>query len=188
MEKSNFYKIFPKEPDYIEEHKDVPLLKEFLPWNGWVFRGQRKETYKLQTSFERLCYNGLQSTDNLFRKEMGLLREFQRKIRTYRPDIASIDINDLYEYMALMQHYGGATRFLDVSFSFFVALFFATWHAGFNTPYTDGSAGKWTSEDVRKTGRALECQCLTLPSPFTPPPAGSPHQPTNRKPRGKETH
>lgn len=31
-------------------------------------------------------------------------------------------------------------------------------------------------------GRALGCQCLT------PAPAGSPHQPTNRKPRGKETH
>lgn len=145
-----FYKIFPREPNYIEEQKDVPLLKEFLPWNGWVFRGQRKDTYKLQTSFERLCYNGLQSTENLFKKEMGLLRDFQRKIRTYRPDLASIDINDLYEYMALMQHYGGATRFLDVSFSFFVALFFAIWHAGFDTSHADVSARKWESEDVRK--------------------------------------
>ena len=161
--KEQFDKIFPPNPDYIiEEHKDIPLYKEFLPWNGWLFRGQSKENYRLQTTFERLCYNGLQSEDNLFKKEMGMIREFQRKIRTYHPESASIDNNDLYEYMAMMQHYGCATRFLDVSFSFFVALFFAIWRSDFDTAYTelpilqgqkklpDDTVGKWTAEAVRK--------------------------------------
>ena len=38
---------------------------------------------------------------------------------------------DYYEWLANMQHYGCSTRFLDVTFSFFTAMYFAIRHIDF---------------------------------------------------------
>ncbi|MDE7140734.1 MAG: FRG domain-containing protein [Treponemataceae bacterium] len=123
---SLFDKIFPEKADYLDNHKSLENRQAFLAWNGWCFRGHKDSTWKLETTFERLCYknNGTQGKD-LFDLENGMIREFRRRIQKYDPSIATIDPNDFYMLLANMQHYGCATRFLDMTFSFFVALFFA---------------------------------------------------------------
>lgn len=123
---SLFDKIFPVEAKYLENHKDMEVRQDFIAWNGWCFRGHRDSSWKLETTFERLCYKnyGTKNKD-LFDVENGMIRDFRRRIQKYDPSIATIDPNDFYMLLANMQHYGCATRFLDMTFSFFVALFFA---------------------------------------------------------------
>lgn len=123
---SLFDKIFPVEAKYLENHKDMEVRQDFIAWNGWCFRGHRDSSWKLETTFERLCYKnyGTKNKD-LFDVENGMIRDFRRRIQKYDPALASIDPDDIYMLLANMQHYGCATRFLDMTFSFFVALFFA---------------------------------------------------------------
>lgn len=129
--KDDFEKIFPKNPDYLPNHENITSTREFLPWNGWIFRGMQKAEYRLRTSFERQFFNNLFTEDQRIIKEMGIIREFQRKSKFLDPELTNIPLDDTYEYMAKFQHHGGATRFLDASFSYFVALFFALWKTDF---------------------------------------------------------
>lgn len=130
-EKGLFDKIFPSDPGWLSNHKGIEKTKSFLAWNGWVFRGHQNSDWKLQTTFERLCFNKPINKD-LFDLENSMIREFRRRIQKYDPLLASIDDDDIYFILANMQHYGCATRFLDVTFSFFVALFFACGYLGYD--------------------------------------------------------
>ncbi len=125
-----FGKIFPKELDVQKNHEMILKNREYFPWNGWMFRGHTKSSYHLQTSFERLCMNKPLEQD-LFSMELGIIRNFKRTVRGFFPELSAVNDKDTYEFMAWLQHFGGATRFLDVSYSFFVALYFAIWHTSF---------------------------------------------------------
>jgi hypothetical protein len=50
------------------------------------------------------------------------VREFQRHFHRYTDVLVAPE--DLTRWLALMQHHGAPTRFLDCSYSFWVALFF----------------------------------------------------------------
>lgn len=130
-EKDLFDKIFPKDSKYLNNHTQIENTRDFLAWNGWVFRGHQDSTWSLQTTFERLCYDKPHGRD-LFALENSLIREFRRRIQKYDNNLSSIDENDIYMILANMQHYGCATRFLDVTYSFFVALFFACGYLNFD--------------------------------------------------------
>ena len=145
IEKGLFEKIFPKHPDYIPSHKQIEKTRDFLAWNGWVFRGHCNSTWKLQTKFECLCFNKNFGRD-LFELENGKIREFRRRIQKYDPQLASVDERDIYMLLSNMQHYGCATRFLDVSFSFFVALFFACGYLELSAPDEKPVADKKPNE------------------------------------------
>ena len=165
-----FDDIFPEDAKYLVNHKDLPKTRAFMPWNGWVFRGMGNADWHLRTSFERMCFNNLFAKDKWFEKEMGLLRDFKRKARNYAAEANFIDMNDNYEYMALFQHYGGATRFLDVTFSFFVALFFAMWGTDFSkkeiiTPETavkgkENEKKDESESDPKKDSKAFSVWCF----------------------------
>lgn len=127
-----FNKIFPVNPEYLSNHKSIEKTRDFLAWNGWVFRGHQDSAWTLQTTFERLCFNKPIGKDE-FELENALIRDFRRRIQKYDPNLASIDKDDIYMLLANMQHYGCATRFLDVTFSFFVALFFACGNLNFDS-------------------------------------------------------
>jgi hypothetical protein len=92
---------------------------------NWIFRGQeRKDGLIFITSLERavkqfVAEKNYQSYVQRF--EHKLLREFKRKFHLY----TSIQPDGDIEYLALMQHYGAPTRFLDWTYSFFIALYFA---------------------------------------------------------------
>ncbi len=166
---SLFDKIFPIEAKYLENHKDMEVRQDFIAWNGWCFRGHRDSSWKLETTFERLCFKnyGTKNKD-LFDVEKGMIRDFRRRIQKYDPTLASIDSNDFYMLLANMQHYGCATRFLDMTFSFFVALFFACGYIEFekidedenkdkkNSESDDGESTSVVSEKSEKEAEALK--------------------------------
>ena len=120
-----FYKIFLSDIDTEENHKRIMENRNNFPWNSWVFRGLSNSSYALKTSIERLCFYQKGEVD-IFQIEQGLIRNFKRNLRAFHPNLSYIKDDDIYEHMAMLQHFGGATRFLDVTYSFFVALFFAT--------------------------------------------------------------
>lgn len=91
----------------------------------WVFRGQPAETWGLSTSLER-ALDPIAINDHreiVEKKEALLLREFKRRAHHYIPSPPRDD--ESLEWLALIQHHGGATRLLDFSHSFYVAAFFA---------------------------------------------------------------
>src|SRR5437762_2884401 len=87
---------------------------------GWLFRGLRNPNWSLDTTLERasrrhgICPKAY---------EKAIVREFQRHAPAYLSRVPSCD--DYVEWLALMQHYGAPTRFLDFTKSFWIALFFA---------------------------------------------------------------
>jgi hypothetical protein len=55
--------------------------------------------------------------------EEQIIEQFQRKAHHFVPDPPPLD--NLIDWMALIQHFGGTTRLLDFTKSFYVAAFFA---------------------------------------------------------------
>lgn len=92
----------------------------------FIFRGQINELWNLSTSLERLVHR---HHPNLYDKyilpiyEREMIKEFQWKYPLY--STSSIDHKNIIEWLAIMQHYGSATRLLDFSYSIFVAIYMA---------------------------------------------------------------
>lgn len=104
--------------------------KDFRSWNGWIFRGQKGKNDKLVPDFERRFFDTFSNPDNepkrdLFDIEMGVIRDFKRTAGSFYPELKFINDKDIYEYIAWIRHFNGATRVIDMTNSFFVALFFA---------------------------------------------------------------
>lgn len=104
--------------------------KEFYNWediknyishfsNGWIFRGQGKSNWQLKTSWERAPFYNSKYP----KLEKSFIDQFKRGVLSYL-DSKYIPKN-IVEWLALMQHYGAPTRFLDFSNSPYVATFFA---------------------------------------------------------------
>ncbi|MBN2239007.1 MAG: FRG domain-containing protein [Dehalococcoidales bacterium] len=91
----------------------------------WVFRGQSKESWGLSTTLERelLSDEHPENKEIIQKKEQRILWEFKRRAHHY---LASVPEGAQHiEWLSLIQHYGGVTRLLDFSYSFYVATFFA---------------------------------------------------------------
>ena len=91
----------------------------------WAFRGQTKESWGLSTTLERalLADDHPAQKDLIEAKEKLILWEFKRRAHHC---LSSVPEDDQHlEWLALIQHYGGVTRLLDFSYSFYVAVFFA---------------------------------------------------------------
>ena len=87
---------------------------------GWLFRGHRVPEWKLETSLERASRRCGVPTIQYERAVWG---EFRRHAHAYVPRVPAE--SDTVEWVAFMQHYGAPTRFLDFTYSFWIALFFA---------------------------------------------------------------
>lgn len=97
---------------------------DYLATRTWVFRGQERAEWKLQTSLEREF--GPTGAD----VEQQLLWHFVRRAPRLLPSYLIPHDNDAAAWLGLIQHYGGPTRLLDVTHSPYVALFFAFEPAG----------------------------------------------------------
>ena len=103
------------------EETAVRSVQEFityiqcLPMNGrgWIFRGQADQSYRLVPKAGRAPFQGMNDLD--------LFDGWRRKAVAY---LASIPIDE-WEALAIAQHHGLATRLLDWSFKYVVALYFA---------------------------------------------------------------
>ncbi len=101
--------------------------------DGWYFRGQPYEPDEenqkpnLQTSLERGIKRFYPDLSKAREIEYRLLRDFKRRCphgNQYRPPS-----RDKIGWLALLRHYGGPTRLLDWTYSFWNAVYFAIDHA-----------------------------------------------------------
>jgi hypothetical protein len=129
-----FNRIFVEHNDVEPQHRAM-YETEYLStdyWGPFAFRGQENTKWPLETTLYRE-YTRLgkkPGEKSLFDAELKLLREFQRHYKhfeTARP----IDPKDYYEWFSVMRHYGAPSRFLDFSYSFYVALYFASDNVSF---------------------------------------------------------
>lgn len=106
----------------------LKLAKKFAQRPGklqpWIFRGQEDASWDLATNLERQLKNFALPLQEAPKIELGLLRKFRRHCENYISNVP--DWGNYMEWFALMRHYGAPTRLLDCTYSFFVALFFAT--------------------------------------------------------------
>jgi hypothetical protein len=124
-----FNKIFSEDLEAESWHKKMYADEYYKcdAWNTFVFRGHENQKWELETTLYRE-YTKLgpkQQEEDLFKKEKELLREFQRQYNRFGVK-GQIEKFDYYEWFSWMQHYGVPSRFLDFSYSFFVALYFAS--------------------------------------------------------------
>ncbi len=98
----------------------------------WIFRGQAEAAWDLKTSFEReifpaifqggMGYAGI-TVSGPPRYEEDLIKQFQRGAYLYNKGGRLPE--SLFDWLALMQHYGTPTRLLDFTKSPYVASYFA---------------------------------------------------------------
>lgn len=89
----------------------------------WAFRGQAELSWPLETSFERACRAGQVHPEIRRNLEWWILRQFQRRAHIVVQSPPNPEAT--LEWLALIQHYGGPTRLLDFTHSFYAAAFFA---------------------------------------------------------------
>jgi hypothetical protein len=135
-----FKKIFNEnmnEEEHFKQYYFDEAAREITYWDSFIFRGQEDEAWDLETSLYRE-YNRLSKRQNdksLFDREKMLLREFLRQYARFGNNQRFDDMG-YFEWLTLMQHYGAPTRFLDFSYSFYVALYFASKNINFNKSKT----------------------------------------------------
>lgn len=108
-------------------------FKELFEIDGFflspfIFRGQGNSKWDLKTSIERTIENysffNYEKTCGYETQEKWMIIDFKKKYPLYSNKLPDIENN--FEWLSIMQHYGAPTRLLDFSSSIFVALYFAT--------------------------------------------------------------
>jgi hypothetical protein len=89
----------------------------------WGFRGHLSSDWTLESTLARTAKQFGCRKDWLNYREHWMLRQFKRRFSTYLHNLPT-PTNNL-DWLAVIQHYGGVTRLLDFSSSFYVAAFFA---------------------------------------------------------------
>jgi len=113
-------------PDIFCEYKTSSweeLRKIGLMLEGWVFRGQSNAQWNLTTTLERLASYLSLDIREIALLESEIVKQFQRRARHYTDYLPRPD--NLFEWLSLIQHYGGPTRLLDFTYSFYVACHFS---------------------------------------------------------------
>ncbi len=111
----------PKDP-YIEVEANSwqDLLECGQAFQSYTFRGQNHAEWPLKTNLERLSelYDS-----SWLETETLILEDFKRRAPYYLDHLPPDD--QPFEWASLLQQFGAPTRLLDVTDSFYVALFFA---------------------------------------------------------------
>lgn len=94
----------------------------------WAFRGQSDFTWPLETTLYREASTKYDMSETewlcLQNRESWILYQFSRFAHQLRSDLPPEE--NVLDWLALIQHYGGPTRLLDFTYSIHIAAFFAT--------------------------------------------------------------
>src|SRR5260370_5533064 len=104
----------------LSDWHDARVLADEL--NSWTFGGQEDASWALSTSLHRAAVPGRGSI-MLTGAEEQIIEQFQRRAHHFLSDTPPLE--NLIDWMALIQHFGGTTRLLDFTKSFYVAAVFA---------------------------------------------------------------
>jgi len=91
--------------------------------NYWIFRAERIEQNLKSSIEEAFELYGVEKPDDKRKYEREIIRSFQRKASLYLEH--EPDKDDIFEWLALLRHWGGAARITDWTYSFYVAVYFA---------------------------------------------------------------
>jgi hypothetical protein len=123
----------PWESITIKNWRHFEDLVEMLPYREWVFRGQYDCAWEIKSSLYRLfedfqlIFHAFKNRSRRFAKnehERHIIRNFQASAHLYINNVPT-DEGDLLEWCSIMQHHGAPTRLIDVTFSPFIASYFA---------------------------------------------------------------
>ena len=90
---------------------------------GFVFRGQEDYGWQLTTTFERVAKKFGYPLSETWHQEKDILQRFKSRAHHY---LKSPPVDDAQiEWLSIVRHYGGPTRLLDFTNSFYIASFFA---------------------------------------------------------------
>lgn len=92
-------------------------------FQSWAFRGQRDDSWQLVSSLARHLGQFHVRSEEWPNQEARTLRIFKRKAHLHLDHVPADE--DDFQWLALIQHYGGPTRLLDFTWSPYVAAFFA---------------------------------------------------------------
>jgi hypothetical protein len=134
------------------------IMQKGGPYSSWAFRGQRDTAWPLWTSLSRHLRDFGVSPMVWQPQEARIIRIFKRKAHLHLTHIPSD--KDTFQWLALIQHYGGPTRLLDFTWSPYVAAFFAL-----ETATTDAAV---FALDTRKLPETLDVGGVSYPSLRTP--------------------
>lgn len=114
-------------------------------YQGWAFRGQENHKWHLLSTLSRYLSENDVNQQVWAHQEDRILRIFQRKAKQFTQHIPHRD--EMFEWLALMQHHGAPTRLLDFTWSPFVAAFFALEKA---KPLTDCAVWAVSYKKIRE--------------------------------------
>lgn len=89
----------------------------------WAYRGQANQAWGLSSTLERSAQRAQLQPHQLPNREFWIRTQFQRRAHHYIRDTPPE--REILDWLALIQHYGGPTRLIDFTHSFYVAAFFA---------------------------------------------------------------
>jgi hypothetical protein len=108
----------------ISSWREFREIAEDQSFRSWGFRGQASADWPLYSSLSRyLIYTARLNREAWAGQEERILRIFRRKAHLFLQHVPPE--NESFEWLAIMQHHGAPTRLLDVTWSPYVALFFA---------------------------------------------------------------
>jgi hypothetical protein len=92
-------------------------------FSAWAFRGQSDASWSIHSSLSRHLRTFDVYPDLWPSQEARIVRIFKRKAHLYLDHVP--DDDDDFQWLSLIQHYGGPTRLLDFTWSPYVAAYFA---------------------------------------------------------------
>lgn len=87
----------------------------------WLYRGHSYVNWRVKSTFERARESG--GTSDSWKYEATVVREFKRRSYLYLKELP--DDGDILEWFSLLRHFGAPCRLIDVTYSFYVAMYFA---------------------------------------------------------------
>jgi hypothetical protein len=94
----------------IESWEDFQTIVTRPKYKGWAFRGQENSDWHLSSTLSRYLKEFHVQKTVRAHQEDRIIRIFRRKANLFLHHVPGI--NDIFEWLALMQHHGAPTRLL----------------------------------------------------------------------------